>query len=91
MRRAHSKKGNSLAFESCIRAAHEIVMISTALRNFKEPTKDELSHIYFAIPPSTLNNVIEKMDINAVLTLGDAEEESYVSHQRCLMTALLTV
>ena len=63
-------------------------MISTALRNFKEPTKDELSHIYFAIPPSA--NAIDKMDINAVLTLGDAEEESYVSCQRWLMTVSLT-
>ncbi|KAF8350949.1 hypothetical protein F5887DRAFT_1058935 [Amanita rubescens] len=56
-------------------------MISTALRNFKEPTKDELTHIYFSIPPSTIadstSNDIDKMDINAVLTLGDAEEESY--------------
>jgi len=71
-------------------------MISTALRNFKEPTKDELTHIYFSIPPSTItdaaSNDIDKMDINAVLTLGDAEEESYVSYQRCSsITALLTV
>ncbi|KAF8622504.1 hypothetical protein AX15_006951 [Amanita polypyramis BW_CC] len=56
-------------------------MISTALRNFKEPTKDELTHIFFAIPPSTLTDAaahdLDRMDISAVLSLGDAEEDSY--------------
>lgn len=72
--------------------------ISTALRNFKEPTKDELTQIFFSLPwtpaaPATgngypkekekekpLSQEIEKMDINAVLSLGiQGEEDSYVS------------
>ena len=59
------------------------MMISTSLRNFREPTKDEQTQIFFSVPPSTLTDPklhdIEKVDISAVLTLGDAEEESYVS------------
>jgi len=62
-------------------------IISTALRNFKEPTKEELSHIFFSIPPpspgdgnseTTASQDAGKMDINAVLSLGEAED-SYVS------------
>ncbi|PFH46202.1 hypothetical protein AMATHDRAFT_70349 [Amanita thiersii Skay4041] len=60
-------------------------MISTALRNFKEPTKDQLTQIFFSIPPTSATNDpptsavqdVEKMDISAVLSLGDAEEDSY--------------
>ncbi|KAF8637257.1 hypothetical protein AX17_002951 [Amanita inopinata Kibby_2008] len=60
-------------------------MISTALRNFREPTKEQFTQIYFSIPPtaspdSASNSTaqdVENMDISAVLTLGDAEEESY--------------
>ncbi|PPR07735.1 hypothetical protein CVT24_003733 [Panaeolus cyanescens] len=56
--------------------------ISTALRHFKEPTKDQLTHIYFSIPLSgsgAINETnngqeIEKMDISAVLSLGEAED-----------------
>ncbi|KAF9525105.1 rab-GTPase-TBC domain-containing protein [Crepidotus variabilis] len=57
--------------------------ISTALRNFKEPTKDELTHIFFSIPPpepegskpeGKSGQDLEKMDINAVLSLGEAED-----------------
>ncbi|KAK2463836.1 hypothetical protein APHAL10511_004141 [Amanita phalloides] len=51
-------------------------MISTALRNFKNPTKDELAQLFFSIPPSTLQDV-PAQDISAVLTLADAEEDSY--------------
>ncbi|KAF7289041.1 hypothetical protein HMN09_01352300 [Mycena chlorophos] len=74
--------------------------ISTALRNFKEPTKEELTQIFFSIPPNsnaTLINTpssnekgakgmsppdadqeVEKMDINAVLSLGvQGEEDAY--------------
>ncbi|KAF7309407.1 hypothetical protein MIND_00311500 [Mycena indigotica] len=72
--------------------------ISTALRNFKEPTKEQLTQIFFSIPPSptaTLINTpssnekgekgqspaseeVEKMDINAVLSLGvQGEEDAY--------------
>lgn len=60
--------------------------ISTALRNFKEPTKDELTHIFFSIPEpepgsssekGSTSQDTEKMEINAVLSLGEAED-SYV-------------
>jgi hypothetical protein len=44
-----------------------------ALRNFKELTRDELTHLFLH-----LSNDIDKMDINAVLTLGDAG--SYMSY-----------
>ena len=59
--------------------------ISTALRNFKEPTKDQLTQIYFSIPPNDTDNSSPspsdaKMDINAVLSLGvQGVEDSYVS------------
>lgn len=85
--------------------------ISTQLRTFKEPTKDQLTEIFFSIPPaadsrlssdSVKNNgtlvekspttpvgvdeLVEKMDINAVLSIHgapgkekEAEDDSYVS------------
>lgn len=69
--------------------------ISTQLRNFKEPTKDQLTEIFFSIPPAELSAArnggtppeklpneeeTEKMEINAVLSLGvQGEEDSYVS------------
>ncbi len=81
--------------------------ISTHLRNFKEPTKDQLTDLYFALPQSVNGGVnatggpsgaagnangekekgtgppepeLEKMEINAVLSLGvQGEEDSYVS------------
>lgn len=61
--------------------------ISTALRNFKEPTREELTQLFFSISPSENGPTsgekspiqdTEKMDINAVLSLGEAED-SYVS------------
>lgn len=75
--------------------------ISTQLRHFKEPTKDQLTEIFFSIPPQEppadgsggatpvekLPNEepLEKMEINAVLSLGvQGEEDSYVSN-RCFM------
>ncbi|CDO76295.1 hypothetical protein BN946_scf184917.g11 [Trametes cinnabarina] len=76
--------------------------ISTHLRNFKEPTKEQLTQLFFALPPSVNgvssasgsghNNTgnseksavgaaeaeLEKMEINAVLSLGvQGEEDSY--------------
>ncbi|KAF9244154.1 hypothetical protein BU15DRAFT_86102 [Melanogaster broomeanus] len=63
--------------------------ISTQLRNFKEPTREELLHLFFSIPemPPTppakdggksSSGEVEKMEINAVLSLGEKEvEESY--------------
>ncbi|KIY62659.1 TBC-domain-containing protein [Cylindrobasidium torrendii FP15055 ss-10] len=64
--------------------------ISTALRNFKEPTKDELTEIFFSIPsaastpPAPKDEVtnkteeVERMEINAVMSMGvHGEEDSY--------------
>lgn len=70
--------------------------ISTQLRHFKEPTKDQLTEIFFSIPPAAAGygkldpgtpveklpneEPLEKMEINAVLSLGvQGEEDSYVS------------
>ncbi|KAH8832891.1 rab-GTPase-TBC domain-containing protein [Flagelloscypha sp. PMI_526] len=60
-------------------------VISTALRNFKEPSKEELTQIFFSIPPSATappakdsdSEDVESMEINAVLSLGEGEEDSY--------------
>lgn len=68
--------------------------ISTALRNFKEPSKDQIIQTFFSIPSSTTHNVtigvgsshkngdeeeVDKMEINAVLSLGEQNvEDSYV-------------
>ncbi|KZP13221.1 TBC-domain-containing protein [Athelia psychrophila] len=68
--------------------------ISTQLRHFKEPTKDELTEIFFSVPPAALNapqsgsatpsetlpgeEQLEKMEINAVLSMGvQGQEDSY--------------
>ena len=68
--------------------------ISTQLRHFKEPTKDQLTEIFFSIPPADYDKrdpgtpveklpneePLEKMEINAVFSLGvQGEEDSYVS------------
>jgi hypothetical protein len=60
--------------------------ISAQLRNFKEPDRDELSLLFFAIPPghvkATPNSPEDghhRMEINAVLTLAaEGTEDSYV-------------
>lgn len=56
--------------------------ISTALRHFKEPTKEQLTQIFFSIPPivdTPGDAPTETMDISAVLSLGvEGEEDSYV-------------
>jgi hypothetical protein len=59
-------------------------MISTHLRNFKEPSKDQLTQIFFSIPSlegsANPPSEEETLEINAVLSLGvQGEEESYVS------------
>lgn len=62
--------------------------ISAQLRNFKEPSRDQLTRLFFCIPPEEptndkgkeSSNGPEKIEINAVLSLGiQGEEESYVS------------
>lgn len=60
--------------------------ISTALRHFREPTKEQLTQMFFSLPALESGDEAEKsdgqdvskMDINAVLSLGEAED-SYVS------------
>jgi TBC1 domain family member 8/9 len=65
--------------------------ISTQLRNFKEPDRDEQSLLFFAIPPthakvkgtgvteSNLEDGQQKMEINAMLSLvSDSPEDPYV-------------
>jgi hypothetical protein len=63
-------------------------LISTQLRNFKEPSKDQLTQIFFSLPSvGSLDGTLkashedsEKMEINAVLSLAEqGEEDSYVS------------
>lgn len=57
--------------------------ISTALRHFKEPTKEELTEIFFSLPSSgsaesqPSGDDVDKMDINAVLSVADGIEDSY--------------
>ena len=59
--------------------------ISTALRHFKEPTKEQLTEIFFSLPSvgsgeSQSSGDVDKMDINAVLSIADGVEDSYVCH-----------
>lgn len=67
--------------------------ISTALRSFKEPTKEQLTQIFFSLPSvgsldgteKTSEQHVEKMDINAVLSYGvQGVEDSYVSVELAL-------
>ncbi|KAF7790246.1 hypothetical protein EIP86_001198 [Pleurotus ostreatoroseus] len=60
--------------------------ISTQLRNFKEPTKEQLNLLYFALPldaeshggDKASNGELEKMEISAVLSLAQqGVEEAY--------------
>jgi hypothetical protein len=60
--------------------------IAAQLRNFKEPSKDQLTQLFFSLPSygdSTDNDSrdeLESMEINVVLSLGiPGEEDSYVS------------
>jgi hypothetical protein len=68
--------------------------ISTQLRNFKDPTKEQITELYFCIPPhdaptttsgssnekqAAVEPEVERMEINATLSAGpETEEESYV-------------
>ncbi|PPQ97559.1 hypothetical protein CVT26_002344 [Gymnopilus dilepis] len=60
-----------------------MTIISTALRHFKEPTKEQLTEIFFSIPSldsstsdgsSNHAGQPDKMEINAVLSLGETED-----------------
>lgn len=68
--------------------------ISTQLRNFKEPTREQLNYLFFAIPPEVEARVnsngkdkekggagseLEKIEVGAILSLGvQGVEEAYV-------------
>lgn len=63
--------------------------ISTHLRNFKEPTREQLNLLFFSLPidaethggEKATNGELEKMEISAVLTLGvQGVEDAYVSN-----------
>ncbi len=62
--------------------------ISTHLRNFKEPTREQLNLLFFSLPvdaethggEKAASGELEKMEISAVLTLGVQNiEDAYVS------------
>ena len=60
--------------------------IASQLRNFKEPGKEQLTHLFFALPnadgkpPDESHANLESLDINAVFSLGaPGQEDSYVS------------
>ena len=69
--------------------------ISTQLRNFKEPTREELNLLFFSLPidanthggEKSASGELEKMEISAVLSLGaqSVEEEAYVRGLRLLL------
>ncbi|EKM82068.1 hypothetical protein AGABI1DRAFT_70677 [Agaricus bisporus var. burnettii JB137-S8] len=63
--------------------------ISTALRNFREPTKDQLTQIFFAVPSKDAPDV-DKMEINAVLSLGDQGVEDSYAGKLYIMAPYLT-
>lgn len=60
--------------------------IASQLRNYKEPGKEQLTHLFFALPgadgkpPDESHANLESLDINAVFSLGaPGQEDSYVS------------
>lgn len=60
--------------------------ISTQLRNFKEPTREQLNLLFFALPPEVEHygreagaGELEKIEVGAILSLGvQGVEEAYV-------------
>lgn len=61
--------------------------ISTQLRNFKEPTREQLNLLFFALPPEIenyskengSNAELDKIEVGAILSLGvQGVEEAYV-------------
>lgn len=56
--------------------------ISTHLRTFKEPNKEQALRLFFSLPPNPSfaevgDSNYEKFEINSVLTL-EGQEDSYV-------------
>lgn len=79
---------------NCLRAGErngvvcilEMAAIASQLRNYKEPGKEQLTHLFFALPGADGKSLdethanLESLDINAVLSLGaPGQEDSYVS------------
>ncbi|KAI0766012.1 hypothetical protein BC629DRAFT_1539570 [Irpex lacteus] len=67
--------------------------ISTHLRNFKEPTREQLNLLFFSLPvdaethggEKAASGELEKMEISAVLTLGVQNiEDAYGTHVRVI-------
>ena len=60
--------------------------ISPHLRNFKEPTREQLNLLFFALPPEVEHygrengaGELEKIEVGAILSLGvQGVEEAYV-------------
>ena len=64
--------------------------ISTQLRNFKEPTREQLNLLFFSLPPDVehrsngagekgSSSDLEKIEVGVILSLGQSGlEESYV-------------
>ncbi|CAG7851504.1 Putative GTPase-activating protein AN11010 [Serendipita indica DSM 11827] len=55
--------------------------ISTHLRNFKEPTKEQAQRLFFSLPPNPppedVGPTDYRFEINAVLMLNEGQEDSY--------------
>ena len=74
--------------------------ISTQLRNFKEPTKEQLTQLFFSLPPEPLYNgdpstpdkgmgELEKMEISAMLTVSGEEPCVSISLKSLLSLVLI--
>lgn len=74
--------------------------ISTQLRNFKEPTKEQLTQLFFSLPPEPLYNgdpstpdkgmgELEKMEISAMLTVSGEEPCVSIFFQGTLLLVLI--
>ena len=65
--------------------------ISTQLRNFKEPTKEQQTHLFFALTPERpageKDAELEKMECQASLVLSG--EEVFVSVPVCSLARAL--
>jgi TBC1 domain family member 8/9 len=77
--------------------------ISTQLRNFKEPTREQLNLLFFSLPLDVesrsnasekgSSNDLEKIEVGVIMSLGlEGVEESYVCcHALCIKDKLFTV
>lgn len=62
--------------------------ISSQLRNFKEPTKEQQTHLFFALPPdrpaTEKDAELEKMECQASLVVSGEEVFVSVPYSRAL-------